>query len=46
MPSVGNKTYKYTREGIAAAMEDAKKSGNKMTYQQKNKIKDKRSSKA
>ena len=45
MPMVGKKKYPYTREGMAAAMEDSKKSGKKMSYQQKKKMEDKKKSK-
>ena len=45
MPMVGKKKYPYTREGMAAAMEDSKKSGKKMSYQKKKKMEDKKKSK-
>ena len=46
MPMVGKKKYPYTREGMAAAMEDSKKSGEKISYQQKKKMEDKKKSRA
>ena len=32
MPEVGGKKYKYTKEGIAAAKAEAKKTGKKMSF--------------
>ena len=38
MPKVGKKMYPYTREGMAAAMEDSKKYGeeNKLSAEEEN----------
>jgi hypothetical protein len=32
MPEVGGKKYKYTKEGVAAAKAEAKKTGKKMSF--------------
>ena len=32
MPEAGGKKYKYTKEGVAAAQAEAKKTGKKMSF--------------
>jgi len=35
MPTVGNKKYAYTKQGVAAAKKEAKKSGTKVNNKSK-----------
>jgi hypothetical protein len=37
MPKIGNKTYSYTKKGVAAAKKAAKATGKKMTNTKKKK---------